>query len=496
MRPLLTLLAFILLTPTSFAATFEEVFKLVGEKKYKESIPLLTELIESANETTSQENLARAEYHLGTMYLGGKFIKQDMQLGLNYLNKSIEKNHMKSALWLTEVYRKGYGFKKDMFKSEEYLIKGLEIAEKTEYKHGDIHNIAYEVYKEHSGRDNHKELAMKHLNKSASLGYNLATLRLAVAYDEGKLVKTDNNKAAQYFEKAGEIGYHYSYFKLASYAEEGLGPYTKKDILKSTALLEKSAKMGNVYAMADLGERYYKGELIPRNYTKAIKWLEKGNEKNNKKAKYYLADATQYGNGTKKNLESARLLFGFARYKDSSSRSKAIQDEINCPSSAETKLFGIRLQCAKRSDMMAAIKKEGAKVIREDTGYYADTYNSSDILEGSTNLNVFYIDSKFVSAEYKFPGRNDKKLVTRVKDMVSSKYGHPDKSNGRENLGTVEHEWTTPDGITLKVYRGWPNTTTYLEYIYPKTKELMTAAKNRQKKRKEQAKYTKQAGAF
>ena len=497
MRSLSVFIILSILSPFAFAATFNEAFKLTEDKKYNEAAPLLINLIKSNTDKNDKATLGRAEFELAGMYFRGDGVEKNLETGLRYLNQSIANDHLLAAVSLAELYRIGKGgVVKDLTKAEELFLKSIEIGKESGYQQGDIHFKLYEIYKQMTDKKNYKVLAMQYLNLSSEANYELAKLRMATEYDKGGLVDIDYNKAAEFFKIAGELRYHYSYYRLADYAEQGIGPYKEKEIWTSTSFLEKSAEMGNIAAMADLGERFYKGDLIPQNYKEAIKWLKKANDKGNRKAKYYYADAHEHGNGVEKKLETARLMFGFARYKDSYKRSKAIESELKCPSSAKTELFGIRLICAERGEMMAAIKKQGAKVIREDNKYIADTYNSASILDGTDKLTVFYTKDKFVSASYKFPGAMDKQLVDRVKSMVSSKYGRPSKSSGRVNLGKVSHEWKLEDGIKLKVYRGWPNTTTYLEYIYPKNDELLNAFLDNQKKKKEQEKYSKQAGAF
>ena len=50
-----------------------------------------------------------------------------------------------------------------------------------------------------------------------------------------------------------------------------------------------------------LGQKYYKGEGVPRDYKKAFEWYEKSAEINDKKAQYKLALMYYKGQGTKQN---------------------------------------------------------------------------------------------------------------------------------------------------------------------------------------------------
>lgn len=48
--------------------------------------------------------------------------------------------------------------------------------------------------------------------------------------------------------------------------------------------------------------------------------------------------------------------------------------------------------------------------------------------------------------------------------MVSHKYGRPSSRSGSEGLGPVTYKWNFPQGMSIRVARGWPDTTTYLTF--------------------------------
>lgn len=148
--------------------------------------------------------------------------------------------------------------------------------------------------------------------------------------------------------------------------------------------------------------------------------------------------------------------------------------------------------------MMAAMKEAGVKVKVEDKNKWSDIYFTSNILKGTSELTVSYtVDDYFSKAKYIFPAKQmDLLLVSNVKDMIASKYGEPSQSIGKPNLGKVTYKWKLQDGINIEVFRGWPNTTTYLAFIYPENNKAMLAEMERQRKAREAKKYNSQDNAF
>jgi len=96
------------------------------------------------------------------------------------------------------------------------------------------------------------------------------------------------------------------------------------------------------------------------------------------------------------------------------------------------------------------------------------------------------MSNKIAQLTYKFPSNFDANQANSVKNMISSKYGAPDYSNGQVGLGKVTYRRFTVDGIIISVYREWRSTTTYIEYIHKYNYKLRQKMLAENKKRKEQ----------
>ena len=173
------------------------------------------------------------------------------------------------------------------------------------------------------------------------------------------------------------------------------------------------------------------------------------------------------------------------------------------PNSPE--LFGINLYGATRDEMRSAIKAAGARPTREEYTYFADNYNSRNIMPGSKEMLVFYSHGSdgnnygssgdyLAQIQYKFSSSN-KWYIDEIKDLLSQKYGYPDNSYGTSNLGEVTHYWYK-DGVSIKLERGWPNLNLLLSYNLSDFKYKMEAEIEAVKKAQKMKKYEGSSSAF
>lgn len=153
------------------------------------------------------------------------------------------------------------------------------------------------------------------------------------------------------------------------------------------------------------------------------------------------------------------------------------------------KLFGVNLSTAKRTTLESAIQKAGLIPIRQGYNYWCDSYKVTGQLSGASKLHVCYTkNNSFANATYLFPAFMNTKLVKHVITMISDKYGSPSSINGSYGLGDVTAFWHFGSNMEIKIFRGWPSSTVYLNlrnkanyqrflYEYNKQKEAQTAKK-------------------
>ncbi len=210
-------------------------------------------------------------------------------------------------------YIRGIGVEKDEAKALEIYNKM-----RRDYTFPDIDFRAYELglLKNLSAKD-YNDLARDYFF-SNDLG------DLKALYDGNK------EKAKEFYEKAGDMGYHLSYYHLANiysndkdyekafsflnksyeaiserpegdeiklifafakaYAE---GKGTEKNITKAVELYEQASKLGNNMAYQDLGFIYFKGDGVTQDYKKALEYLLKA-EKTLRSTNIYFSIAKCY----------------------------------------------------------------------------------------------------------------------------------------------------------------------------------------------------------
>jgi hypothetical protein len=161
-------------------------------------------------------------------------------------------------------------------------------------------------------------------------------------------------------------------------------------------------------------------------------------------------------------------------------------------------LFGVKLKGATRDQLRQAFKSGGLQPTRVDSKYWIDKYDPASVLEGASEFAAGYVGktNTFAYAEYTFNGFMDPGLVTKVAKMVTSKYGPPSAHEGMDNLGNVTYRWNLPQGMVIMVTRGWPDTTTYLDFKDVAAFVALKAEVQAQNDQDDQAKAKSQSTAF
>jgi len=164
----------------------------------------------------------------------------------------------------------------------------------------------------------------------------------------------------------------------------------------------------------------------------------------------------------------------------------------------QLELFGVALKGATRDQLRPAFKKNGLRVTREDNSYWVDTYNAEGVLDGASELQAGYVSAsgKFAYAQYTFPGFMDTQLVGKVINMVSTKYGRPSSQQGNYGLGEVVAKWNMGQDMQIVVSRGWPDTTTFLQFVDVPSRRQMNAEIDAEKNAQVTQKAKSQSKAF
>ena len=165
--------------------------------------------------------------------------------------------------------------------------------------------------------------------------------------------------------------------------------------------------------------------------------------------------------------------------------------------SGRLKLFNVSLLNPNRKTLENAIKKAGLIPIDEGSNYSCDNYKVNGKLSGASKLYVCYTqNNRFANAQYVFPAFMNTGLVKRVITMVSDKYGKPDGLNGNYGLGDVTAYWHFGSDEEIKIFRGWPSTSVYLNLRNIPNYRRFLYELHKQKENKIAKKAKSQSGAF
>ena len=119
-------------------------------------------------------------------------------------------------------------------------------------------------------------IALEYAQKSAAQNNGDGLWVLALAYENGRGVEQDVNKAIECYRKGAELSHAPSQHSLACYYFRG--DVLEEDPEKAFALCMKSAEQGYGLAMRDVGRAYQFGNGAEADMSLAIKWYEKALE--------------------------------------------------------------------------------------------------------------------------------------------------------------------------------------------------------------------------
>lgn len=335
--------------------------------------------------------------------------------------------------------------------------------------------------------------AMKMYQLSANQGYGDAEHAIGNLYVFGNRefnTKVDYDTAAKWFKRAADNGSSSGQLSLGFLYRNGWG--MPRDYKKALELFKQSANKNNHDAQSILGKMHRKGEGVKKDTLKAIYWYKKAFKNGNVFAAFTISEIYEQGDGIPQDYNKAIKYMEMYVDVGPQDRAQGFLDKLmqrikySCKGELTTVLFGQSLKCAKRRDLMAAIKNAGLVTIIEDINNWADTYDSSKTLPKSKEFIIKYtFDNIFALATYVFPSSSDTNQVVEVKNLIQRKYGIPDEITGTPSNGAMTYTWQLEDGIVITVGRDWPDTTTYLSYEHPESYQKMKLELAKQKEERE-----------
>ncbi|KAK9842763.1 hypothetical protein WJX74_002011 [Apatococcus lobatus] len=272
--------------------------------------------------------------HLGHMYANGLGVPADNETAVEYFTDAVQEAGHPSALFgLGYMHMSGYGVEKDLKKAFQFFAAAAEQHHTESTFHLGL------MYLHGWGVRQDKLLALRHLSLAAKVGhplamYNMAMLHLGpnpalppscpTALDLLKRVaekgpqaaclqdgleaffEGDFDKALLLYLKAAEMGMELGQANAAWMLSHGYG-YDKAGAAPvAVALHQRAAAQGNVDALLSIGDSYYYGRGVPRDWQRAAQVYGEAAARRNAQALFNLGFMYEYGAGLPQDLHLAK----------------------------------------------------------------------------------------------------------------------------------------------------------------------------------------------
>ena len=268
--------------------------------------PYTTEIIDQfAMEALSFEEMEEAAEngdstameHLAMGYLNGDGVDVDPEKAYYWFCKLAETGDDRAMFNVGLFTAKGFGIQRDFVKAAEWMQKAADEGDKdAETCAAEYHKLAEAVEKanagdaqaqadlagglmklggslEQAGEGKDYEESVMWAEKAVAQGNPDGYWILALAYQHGRGVNEDIDKALELYQKGAEAGSAACMHNLG--CEYMSGENVHKDTQKAFELIKTAAEQGYGLAMRDLGKCYQFAKGTSGNMKKAVEWYEK-----------------------------------------------------------------------------------------------------------------------------------------------------------------------------------------------------------------------------
>ncbi|MBR5430199.1 MAG: sel1 repeat family protein, partial [Firmicutes bacterium] len=186
---------------------------------------------------------------------------------------------------LGNLYSKGRGVERDQAESARWYKKAAEQGfAKAQF------NLGYDYANGEGVAQDYAEAA-RWYKQAAEQGHASAQFNLAQLYEKGSGVEQDLNEALRWFEQAA--------------AQDSAGAGAAEERVRQQLALERAGFSGmdadDAETQYDLGNSYYYGVGVERDYAEAFHWYEKAAAQGLAWAQKMLGELYYYGRGVEEN---------------------------------------------------------------------------------------------------------------------------------------------------------------------------------------------------
>ncbi|MDT7044298.1 hypothetical protein [Candidatus Nitronereus thalassa] len=254
--------------------------------------PSITALLKAAEEGNSI-----AQFELGSRFLQGKDVGQDISKAAKWFNKAAIQGEAKAQYLLGFLHERGEG----VSQSYKEAARWYTMAADQGLPAGQFFlGLLYE-YGKGVPKSLQEAAGLYHL--AAKQGIGLAQVQLGNFYIKGMGVSRDFMKAEKWYRLAAEQGNPDGQVALGKMYREGKG--VPQDSIEAVRRYRQAANQGNPDGQFFMGDAYFNEKGVQRRYRQAA-------NQGNPDGQFFMGDAYFNEKGVQKDLDEARKWFKLA----------------------------------------------------------------------------------------------------------------------------------------------------------------------------------------
>lgn len=274
---------------------------------YKELMDKTVELMKNGNINEALSELKIKETNLdkdavailAQLYLLGIGVATDVQKGIELYNKAI-KLGSSEAMWELGIlyYENSMGIPVNKVKAAELFQKGADGG------NIDCCGAISECYLKGEGVNFDAAKAFKYSMIAAKAGNSMGIINTAICYDDGIGVYSNKKEACFWYKKILDIEPEndFAMLRISVCLADPFGEFgttaTYEMLKEAFYYAAKAVEKGNILAHIIIGWFYEKGEIVPKDFDMAHKYIKIAANKGNEYAKEHIKNFRKdvYGN--------------------------------------------------------------------------------------------------------------------------------------------------------------------------------------------------------
>ncbi len=291
------------------------LYRLYKKTEGREFAKHLENYVEAAKwfRKAAEAGLAEGSFWLGFCYNYGEGVDQDYEEAVKWYTKAIEDESVNAIYHMAECYRNGWGVPKDEKKAEDLHDSAMaredemdELFRSYHYEESadgiykvEVDNQSY-CYNGSGVKAWENSILMK-----AEQGDAEAQYQIGKWYTDLSLIskKNEEENAVKWYLRAAEQSHTNAERCLGDCYYVGRG--VAKDYEEAVIWYRKAAEKGDVEAIYNIGKCYFEGKGVKQSCEDAISWYLKGDDQGDSMCQVEIGNCYYIGNGVKQNYEEA-----------------------------------------------------------------------------------------------------------------------------------------------------------------------------------------------